>query len=152
MKKKTAAEPATVGDVDRCVLALEREIRRLVHLVGEDDEGVVIEAVYALYSVAELIAKPLAAAVKRPRSRVHLLRLVYLARVLGPKGSLATQKALYGITKLKGDDRLANAAAVVLSELLADEMESMAKATHRANHGERVPAVLDPMSIHHQGT
>jgi hypothetical protein len=151
MKKKTAEEAATVGDVERRVAALKREIKQLVHLVGEDDEGVGAEAVHAFSRVAELIAGPVAAAIKRPRSRLHRLRLVFLARLLGTRGTLQIQQALYEVTKIKGDDRLASSAAVVLGELLDDEMEMMANVAHRAGRRERGSAVVDPMSIDQQG-
>jgi hypothetical protein len=140
-----------VGDVERRVVALRREIKKLVHLVGEDDEDVGAAAVLALSVVAELIAGPVAAAIKRPRSRLHRLRLIFLARLLGPRGTLQLQKALYELTKLDDDDRLADSAAVVLGELLDDEMEMMANVAHRAGRRQRGSAVVDPMSMHQQG-
>src|SRR5262249_39053182 len=97
------------------------------HLVGEDDEDVGAAAVLASSGVAELIAGPVAAAIKRPRSRLHRLRLIFLARLVGTRGTLQIQRALYEVTKIKDDDRLADSAAVVLGELLDDEMKMMGR-------------------------
>jgi hypothetical protein len=144
--KKGAKQPATVGDVERRVAALKREIRGLVDLVGEDD-AVGASAVHVLYGLPELVSGQLAAAISRPRSRVHLLKLIFLARVLGPKGSLDTQKALHRLTKLKDDDGIAAAAADVLGELLGDEMQEMAEAAHRGRHGRRGTSVGGPLSF-----
>jgi hypothetical protein len=130
MKTKIAKQ-LTTKDVEGRVAALKREIKRLIHLIGEGDDEIVGEAVYALHGLPGLVSGQLAAALSRPRSRVHRLKLIFLARVLGQKGSLDTQKALHRLTKLKEDDGVANAAADALGELLGDEMQALAEAGRR---------------------
>jgi hypothetical protein len=134
-------KPVTDDAVPTTVVALQRELEKLVALIGDADDAVGNDAVHALYTLNELVAKPLAAAILRPRNRTHRLKAIFLARLVVPRCSLEVQKALCAMTKQKDDHVVASRAALVLSELIEDQMEEQARPRHRIKNRRPTPEI-----------
>jgi hypothetical protein len=139
--KATSKMPATEKSVTIVVAVLQQQLEKLVELIGDENDAFGNEAVHALYSLYELVAKPLAAAIIRPGNRTHRLKTIFLARLVVPRHSLDIQKALYEVSQQLEDERVTSSAAIILTELIGDELDRNLPAMHWT---KRTSETLDP--------
>jgi hypothetical protein len=133
-------KPASQESLTSAVAALQTQLEKLVELIGDEDDTIGNDAVHALYTLNELVAKPLAAAILHPRNRVHRLKAIFLARLVVPKYSLDVQKALCEVSRQLEDERVASLAGIILTELIGDELDQHMAAMHWTKRGSETAA------------